>query len=232
MELTAASLMPFFLAALSFVLLRALYYYFGIIICIHPITPGVLAWLFTGNIEMLLVALFFELLWLDLFYVGTYVPPDGLFAYLLAVPIMMHFGLAGPGELVLPLLAALPFATLLSKYENRLRLKQSAVYIDINRVIDERGDIEGATEAVWRKSLARLVVFGFLFYALAAMSFFGALSLWMWKVGDIYRAPWASWGLLLSLAAVGGLLSLRISLARVSFGASALVVGGLYIFYA
>lgn len=229
--LSLISLAPFLFAAAIFVLFRLGYYCLGFALCRHPLTAGILFWLVTGDVNLLFIAVFFELLWLDLFYVGTFVPPDGLFAYLVAAPTVMSLGLGTPQTACLLLLAALPFAALVAKFEGRVRMTQSRAYKELNAVIDARGNIPRAARGVWRKAFSRIVFFGFLFYALAAMALYGFASLWLWYFGSIYRVAWANWGILLCLAALGGLLALRIPWARVCFGASVLVSGGIYMFY-
>lgn len=231
MDFSIMTLAPFFFAAAVFVLFKLGYYCLGMIFLRHPVSAGLLFWLGTGDINLLLAAVFFELLWLDLFYVGTFVPPDGLFSYLVAAPAMLALGLTEPQSAVLILLAALPYAALVARFESRVRLFQSRAYKELNTVIDAHGDIMGAATAIWRKSVGRLAIFGFLFYALAAAVLYGAALLWIAYFGSIYRIDWANWGILLCLAALGGLLALRIPWARVCFVAAVLVSGGVYIFY-
>lgn len=228
--LTQSSLAPFVLSALFFILLKAGYYLQGQALCRHPLTAGIVLWLLTGNADLLLAAVFFELFWLDFFYVGTFVPPDSLFAYMLFAPIMLNLGLHLPQDICMPLLMCLPFAAIGGKLENRLRASQSRSHEAVNQAIDERADIIKVTTSVVRKNILRLVTVDIIFYALSAMLVYGALWLWIWRFGGIYMVNWANWGFLLCLAALGGFLSLRIHWARVCFLACVLVVGGIIIF--
>lgn len=230
MEFGLANLWPFLFSALFFILLRLAYYNMGLLIFRHPLSAGIVLWLATGNFNLLLAAVFFELLWLDLFYVGTYVPPSGLMAYLLFAPLMLVLGLDSPPAICLPMLACLPFAAMSGKLESRLRLFESRNYRKMNDIIDAGGNIEKTASSIIIRSMLRLVMIGILLYSLAAMLLYGASILWIWNFGSIYSVSWATWGLLFSLAAIGGLLSLRIPWARVCFGACVLVAGGIYIF--
>lgn len=230
MESGLSSLWPFLFSAVFFILLKLGYRCLGILICRHPIAAGIVLWLITGDFNLLLAAVFFELLWLDLFYVGTYVPPDNLFAYLLFVPLITVMGLSQPQDICVVLLACLPFAALFGKLETGVRLRESVSHKRINQVVDARGDIEAAASEIIRHSLGGLVLLCFMVYSLAAMLLYGTAALWIWRFGAVYRIEWAGWGFLLCLAAMGGLLSLRIAWARVCFGACVLVAGGLYIF--
>lgn len=225
------SLWPFIGSAVFYVLLKLGFYCLGILLLRHPLCAGLVLWLITGDFNLLLAAVFFELLWLDLFYVGTFVPPDNLFAYLLFAPLMLTLGLGQPQDICALLLATLPFAALMGKLESRLRLGAGAGYKKLNQVVDEGGDVQATASAVIRKSLARLALLDVSVYALAALLLYGGVSLWLWEFGSVYRIGWASWGFLICLAALGGVLSLRITWARVCFGACVLVVGGIYVFY-
>ena len=126
METGLAALWPFIFAAALFILFKLGYYCLGLMICRHPLTAGIILWVFTGEFSLLMAAVFFELLWLDLFYVGTYVPPDNLFSYLLFAPLMLVFGLSQPQDLCIIMLACLPFAAMAGKLEARVRFRESA----------------------------------------------------------------------------------------------------------
>lgn len=230
MQFGLADIWPFLFSALFFIALRLAYQCLGILIFRHPVSAGIVLWLVTGDFNLLLAAVFFELLWLDLFYVGTYVPPDGLFAYLLFAPLMLVLGLSSPQDICLPLLACLPFAAMAGKLESRMRLYASRDYKNMNEAIASGADIENTASGIIKGSLLRLVMAGFMLYTLAAMLLYGAAAIWIWKFGAVYCVNWATWGFLFCLAAIGGLLSLRIPWARVCFGACVLVAGGIYIF--
>lgn len=228
--LAQSSLVLFVLSALFLILLKAGYYLHGLSLCRHPLTAGIILWLITGNADLLLAAVFFELFWLDFFYVGTFVPPDGLFAYLLFAPIMLNLGVYLPQDICIPLLICLPFAAIAGKLENRLRGAHNRSYETVNQAIDAQADIIQVTSSVIWKSIIRFVTVDIIFYALSVMLVYGVLWLWIWRFGNIYKVNWANWGLLLCLAALGGFLSLRIHWARVCFLACVLVVGGIIIF--
>lgn len=230
MDFSLASLWPFACAAALFITLKLGYYCLGILPFRHPITAGLVIWLVTGDFNLLLAALFFELLWLDLFYVGTFVPPDNLLAYLLFAPLSFTLGLGAPQDACILMLACMPFAAMGGKLEARLRFTESAGYKKVNQAIDSHGDIMATVTGIIRGALGKLVVTSFMVYSLAAMLLYGGAALWLWKTGAMYRIEWAGWGFILCLAALGGLLSLRIPWARVCFGACVLVAGGLYVF--
>jgi PTS system mannose-specific IIC component len=230
MESGLAALWPFLFAAVLFVMLKLGYSCLGLMFCRHPLTAGIILWLVTGEAGLLLAAVFFELLWLDLFYAGTYVPPDNLFSYMIFAPLMIDLGLEEPQDLCVVMLFCLPFAALAGKLEARMRFRESAGHKRMNQAIDARGDIEATAAAIVWRSLSRLALLGIMLYSLTAILIYGVAALWIWKFGSVYRIEWAGWGFLLCLAALGGLLSLRIPWARVCFGACVLVAGGLYVF--
>lgn len=230
MQTLLPALMYFALAGAFFVLLKLGYYCLGLVLCRHPLTAGIVVWLVSGDINMLMAAIFFELLWLDLFYVGTFVPPDGLFAYLIFVPLSLSLALVSLPDICPALLLCLPFAELLRWVEGRLRLNQSINYETLNQVIDERGDIMAASSHALASSVMRFIRWEMMIYAFASVLLYGLVSMWIWRFAGIDSLDWVTWGFLLSLAAVGGLLSLRIPAARVCFVAIALVAGAVCIF--
>lgn len=230
MEAFLAAIPYFALAGAFFVLLKLGYYCLGLVAFRHPLTAGIAVWLVSGDVNMLMAAIFFELLWLDLFYVGTFVPPDGLFAYLIFVPLAAGLGLGSLPDICPALLLCLPFAELLRWVEGRLRLNQSVNYETLNQVIDARGEVMAAASRALTGSVMRLAFWDVMIYSLASVLLYGLVSLWLWRFAGSGSLDWVNWGIMLSLGAVGGLLSLRIPAARVCFGAVALVAGGVCIF--
>lgn len=114
----------FLLAGLFFIALTLARTGLGLGLARHPLFAGLLWWLAHGDVMLALpAAVFFELLWLDSFYVGTYVPPQGLLAYLLFLPLALTFNLLYPQETVLLLVLCLPAAMLGARAELWLRAR-------------------------------------------------------------------------------------------------------------
>lgn len=225
-----AILLPFLLAGILLILFKIGYYRLGLSILCHPVCAGIIFWLFTGDLNLLLASVFFELLWLDLYYVGTYVPPDGLFAYLLFAPLLLTFGFSDLPVFCWVLLLCLPCATMAGKLETRFRLLQSRSHEELNRIIDECGDIYKANTEIVHKVFYRFLTLSVGCYFFCALVFYCAIQIWLENFGPIYCVEWINWSFLLCLSALGGMLALRIPLARVCFVACVIVIGGLYIF--
>lgn len=73
------------------------------------------------------MAIFYEIVWLDLFPAGTYVPPNGSLSVFLLLCFVYVIGFHGdgavpsPADILLPLLLAMPAAECSSRVESYLR---------------------------------------------------------------------------------------------------------------
>ncbi|MDR2050339.1 MAG: hypothetical protein LBQ63_00985 [Deltaproteobacteria bacterium] len=242
----------FALCGLFFLLLRLGYHCFGLILCRHPLTAGIVLWLLTQDNNLLLAAFFFELFWLDLFHAGTYVPPDSLFAYLVFAPLLLYFNLRGTENFAFALPLCLPLAPLSARMEEFLRRRQISFYHQINRAIDrslgslehspEQGEEAGTAGSSGREPVAdsmkniirlgmcQVLLLGAGFYAASALGAWVLANLLLKNLAGIHNLSWCNWGVLLCLASLGGLMALRIPAAMVCFVACAAVLGGFFIF--
>ncbi len=217
-------------SGLVFNLFRLGYYLAGISLFRHPLFAGILAWLITQDINLLLAALFFELFWLDLFNVGTYVPPDSVFAYLVFAPLAYALGLQGAEQMSLFLLCCLPLAGLSAKIEQFIRQRHTRDYHVLNKVINEGGEISAVMDSIAWCGLWRMAIISNLMLGLCFLYLLGLAWLSIRFFGSVYSIPWADWHFLLCFAAAGGLLALRIPQAMVCFIACVTVVGAVFIF--
>ncbi|MDL2306664.1 hypothetical protein LJC48_01360 [Desulfovibrio sp. OttesenSCG-928-C06] len=213
----------------------------SLVFCRHPIFAGLLWWLFGGSPEIAIpAAIFFELIWLDSFYVGTYVPPLALLPYLVFLPLTAIFNLTTPQQSVLLLVLCLPLASLGARVENRLRKYQGGDYHKLQEAVAGSGDIAAVLGRSVRNALLRQsLVFGCL-YLVSAMVIFGIVWLFgvrlqLWPTGaPLPEGLWGmpagpvQWGMLWTVAAVGGLLALRIRWAQGTFVAGVVALAALW----
>lgn len=95
----------------------------------RPLVIGLFWSALAGQWEVTMpVALFFELFYLDLFPIGTFVPPHGPFALLAALALIRIFDVAQPSLVFIVLLLSMPAAWLGSRLEERQRQWQNLGY--------------------------------------------------------------------------------------------------------
>lgn len=206
-------------------------YVTGVDIFRHPIVAGLLWWAVSGMaLPTLPAAVFFELFWLDLFYVGTYVPPHSLFSLLLFLPLARIFGLEGAPECTVLLLAALPFAGVGAKIESLIRKLQGRKYLEITAAAEASAGMNPLLKRTIKHFLFRQFLYISLAYLFGFLVLAGAICLWKALIGPLPVLEFMNWGILCGLAAIGGLMALRIAWAYVAFGACVLVLGFFTIF--
>ncbi|MDR2503834.1 MAG: hypothetical protein LBD82_05570, partial [Deltaproteobacteria bacterium] len=225
MMLSTADPWLFVFAGVFFLLCRLAYHCLGFSLFRHPIVAGLPCWLFWGDENLLLAAVFFELFWLDFFHAGTYVPPDSLAAYLLFAPLVMYFDLRGPTRLAPVLLLCLTFSWFGAWVEMRLRRERVIHYHRLNQALDNGHGICKTAGEIARKGLCQSFLWWSCFYGLAALSLWLILRVWARFIGPFYQASWAGWELLLGFAALGGLMALRLPSAWAFFIVCAAALG-------
>jgi PTS system mannose-specific IIC component len=205
----------------------------------HPIFAGLIWWLVTGDVTAIPPAIFFELAWLDLFYVGTYVPPSAMLGYLVYYPLTLLFNLHLPQQAVVLLVLCLPLPALGAKAEVWLRMRHGVkTYDALLEAVNAEKDIQGTLSAGILRYLARGIALAVFVY----LCCIGVLFSVLWFVG-VYSGAWPAggcepaaydphnltdvvnnWGAVWAAGSIGGLLSLRIRPAKICFIAGALGV--------
>lgn len=95
----------------------------------RPLIIGMVWAALTGQWETAVpVALFFELFYLDLFPIGTYIPPHGPFAVLTTLALMQIFHIDQPPLAALLIFLSMPAALLGRRLEQRHRQWQNIGY--------------------------------------------------------------------------------------------------------
>ncbi len=178
----------------------------------RPLTAGFLWGAITGDWATSLgVAVFFELFWLDLFHVGTYIPPNSLLGVYLVLGITQYFHLSTPGQILLPLALSLPMALVGARLEAVHRVWQDAGYNallnwtrrGVTKMAVTPGKLLVNSLAITMGSQFALFTLGVL--AVAAFTHAAQQLPEFSQLGSTIV-----WGHLWFAAAVGGLLALRI----------------------
>ncbi len=176
----------------------------------RPLVIGMIWAALTGQWETALpAAIFFELFFLDLFPIGTYIPPHGPFALLTTLALARIFELSQPPAVFLVMLLCLPTAFLGSRLEQTHRRWQNVVYTQMLQ--STRAGREHAT-SISRfvgKSFLPLSMLNLLAFVLV-MVLLVPLTEWLLHHlrGRVLVLP-ISWPAIWMLGTVGAVLSLR-----------------------
>lgn len=190
----------------------------------RPLVIGFIWAAFSGEWDMTIkLALFFELFWLDLMYVGTYIPPFSSMSLLMCLLLVDYFNIDNVWQLPLPLLLSLPWALTGSAMERWMRQRQSMLYF----IWVERGEAArqySVPGRIFIQCILKLM-------ALQAIVFAGCYTITEnlghlivnWTGLPVFS--WLNWGLLWTLgAAMGGFMALRTRRAYIIFAAAMAVV--------
>ncbi len=182
---------------------------------------GLLWGAMTGQWELALkLAVFFELIWLDLLPVGTCIVPNGTAPMLLCLAAGESFGLQSAEEMALPMLLSLPAACMSAKLEHIQRWRQDRVY---NKALSwGRGEgqhAEGVAPfgGMIARAMLEQVVMQTLFFLGALFVFMLTISLLSAVLGHIPRVTGLSWAMVWFTGALGGVLAVRVMHAYVVF---------------
>lgn len=177
----------------------------------RPLAQGLLWGLFSGNWEVSLgVAIFYELFWLDLIPAGSYIPPNSSISTLIALGLVNYFGLSLPSQLVWPLLMSIPMALIARELEAYQRRLQNNSYNALLHWARSAHPIEHLPERLIHASLLQLLIMNFVLFSFGLLALIGCYTILQEHLPADYLVFPFSWGWLWILAAVGGLLSLRL----------------------
>ena len=184
----------------------------------RPIVLGFAWWLATGELAPALpLAIFFELFWLDLYPIGSFIPPMAGFPYLLLLALSGHLGWTTPNTIAFPLAVALPLAYAVPLLEYRQRdLQKNAS----NRLILHAQEIVPIT-AFSGKLLITSTLQQLGGGLLVFLTLYGGV-IWVFSFQIMRKNAGlipldVDWSVLYAIAATGALLSLRIKRAYVVF---------------
>lgn len=151
--------------------------------------------------------IFFELLWLDLFPAGTYIPPQALLSLIATLTILACLPDADMRTTVLVVIATLPLAYLGAWIEQLYRTRQNAGY---NQLLtwNRKGNINAfAPHRLTGRALVEILLLNFSVLALClAPLLVGLKALQPWISGG----PQPTWTMLWIAACAGAILALRV----------------------
>ncbi len=152
------------------------------------------------------MAFFFELFWLDIIPVGTFIPPVGLFSTVTSLTLIQLFGLNQPSEIAVVLTATIPFAAFMAWLEARQRLWQNREF-NLLVVSTRRGNARlFAPQDYIRKGMGH----SFVLHGLVCLAILVLLSLFLERLLPFVRiSPWIVWPHLWLVASLGGVIAMR-----------------------
>jgi PTS system mannose-specific IIC component len=193
----------------------------------RPVAIGLAWWAVTGEYAPALpLAVFFELFWLDLIPIGSYIQPMPSFPYLVVLALCAFFHWTDPTSLVCPILLSLPLAYLPPLVERRLRDYRKLAYNQLLHHSRKNAPLGALPARLVGMSILRQMAIGLASFLAAALLFFLVFSLPVLQ-GLTDRVPEVNWFELYAVASIGAVLSLRIRRAYVVFVLCMTTVAGM-----
>jgi len=165
--------------------------------------------------------IFFELLWLDLFPAGTYIPPQALMSLTATLTILACLPEADMRATALIVIATLPLAYLGAWVEQLHRKRQNARY---NQLLNwNRGGSIGAfaPERLTAGALMEIFLVNFTIFMVCALPLLAGIRLLQPLISNGQQP---SWPMLWTGACAGAILALRLRRAH-ALAAASLVIG-------
>ncbi len=186
----------------------------------RPLVPAFFWALFTGSWETSLsIAVFFELFWLDIIPVGTFIPPVGLYSTFASLCIVHILGLHHPVDIAFVMVMTIPFASLCAWIDAKQRLLQNRSF-NLLVISTRPGNADRfMPERLIRAGLVRSFIFQSVFSLVSLYILFVILS---FVLPYVHHYSWFSWPVLWLSSSLGGLLSLRFRHAPVFLGSGIL----------
>lgn len=156
--------------------------------------------------EPVLIAVFFELFWLDTFPAGTYIPPQQTFATFFTIMTADYLGLSQPADIFLLLLLALPLTSLMHQLEIWFRKRENKNYKKAIRQV-QKGSLAYEPEGIVLGSVLKTAGVNSLAFALCLGSTLVVLELI--PLSRFPALPELTWFHLLSGGLTAGFLALR-----------------------
>lgn len=179
---------------------------------------------FTGDYSTSFsIAIFFELFWLDLIPVGTFISPHLTAATFAALSITTILGLETPSRIMWIIFAAMPLAWLGTRMESLLREQEKVSY---NKLLNwVRNPYKGNEPGVLIvRSLVRTFTFSFVGFYIALIGLFFIIKTMFATYPGIVGAIDVQWPHLWIAASIGGVVSLRLKRAY------AILIGGVVLY--
>jgi len=176
----------------------------------RPLVIGLFWGAFSGDYTTsLYIAIFFELLWLDLIPVGTFIPPHLTAATFSALALTTYFGLEHPARIMGVLFASMPLAWLGTRVEMMIRDQEQGSY---NRLLNWARNPESPNlpGTLIMKSMTRTFIMSGLSFFIAILIIKQCMQLLFSVYPGFLTSINITWAHLWIAATLGGLMALRV----------------------
>lgn len=195
----------------------------------RPLVIGLFWSAVTGRWEIAMpVALFFELFYLDLFPIGTFIPPHGPFALLVTLTLAQIHSVDQPAPAVVLIMLGMPAALLGSKLEERHRQWQNLGYTRMLQSTKQGHEKIVSAAGLARNALVQAcIIQGAAFFLVMAV--LAPFAEWvLLHVGGHVLAMPVSWAHVWMLGTLGAVLSFRVRKVYAVFFVMILAAGALF----
>jgi mannose PTS system EIIC component len=191
----------------------------------RPIVIGFLISILTGQVfPVMYIAIFFELLWIDLIPAGTFIPPNAIFCVVATITVVEIFGLEMASQIFPVMVATIPVAFLCAWLEGVQRNAQNKNY---NLILQQsrKNAVQYKPGAIIKTSIFQLL----LIYLLVGIpGIYGLFLLTNTIYPYLPAEEHLSWPHLLMIASLSALAALRIRKAYVSLLLGILMISGYF----
>ncbi len=176
----------------------------------RPLVVGLFWAVFTGQTTVCVnIAIFFELFWLDLIPVGTYIPPHLTAATFAALSLTTFFDYESPARVLVIMFASMPLAWLGAKLEALLREQEQGSYNALLHWSRRSRPASGTPGKLVTKALARTCIFSFVTFYLYLIVLKFTLQTFFSCYPGLMSSVHISWAHMWVAATVGGLMALK-----------------------
>ncbi len=179
----------------------------------RPLVMGFFIALLTGEVfPVMYIAVFFELLWIDIIPAGTFIPPNALFCVAASAAIVEIHSLDSASQVFPVMMAAIPIAFLCSWLEGVQRTAQNRNYNIILQHSRKEASRFSPGAMIMNSILQLLIIY-------MAVGILGIYALFLLTKTFLFYLPtgdYLSWAHLLMIGSISALAALRIKKAYIS----------------
>lgn len=195
----------------------------------RPITISLLFVFYVQDIELCLgTGIFFELLWMDSFPAGTYIPPQRQFPLFLTLAISSNISITNPNIFYILLLITIPFAHIGKWLERFHRIAQNKDYDKITKKITTLPSYHLGPRLI--KSLMQLMLINITVFFISCHVVTKAITI-LHNYIPLSTSTKINWPLIWTVSFIGGILSLRIKKSYLTFIVSYVAAAIMLVFF-
>ncbi len=179
----------------------------------RPIVIGFFISILTGEVfPVMYIAVFFELLWIDIIPAGTFIPPNAIFCVWATMVIVEIFSLEFASQIFPVMIATIPIAFLSSWLEEVQRTAQNKNY---NIILQQsrKNPVHYKPGSIIKTSIFQLLL---IYLVVGVAGIYGLFLLFDNTYPYLPAEDFLAWPYLIMIASVSAIAALRIKKAYVS----------------